>query len=106
MSGKEVTAYMKDGEIDIIDMSGNALTVYYVKEEEGDYTGMNTTESSFIRMYIEDQEIHHIRFTKETTGILYPMDQIPGGADRLANFFWADEVRPKDEKDVFRKVER
>ena len=104
MGGKEVTAYVKDGEVDIIDMSGNALTIYYAKEDDGDFVGMNTTESSFIRMYMEDQKIHHIRFTKETTGVLYPMDQIPSGGDRLATFFWAEEVRPKDEKDVFRKV--
>jgi hypothetical protein len=32
------------------------------------------------------------------------MDQIPSGGDKLATFFWAEEVRPKDEKDVFRKV--
>lgn len=106
MSGKEVTAYLKDGEVKLIDMSGNALTVYYPKEQDGEYVGLNTTASSFIHMYIEDQEIHHIRFTKETTGVLYPMDQIPGGADKLALFFWADEIRPTDPNDVFRKIDK
>lgn len=104
MSGKEVTAYLKDGEVKLIDMSGNALTVYYPKEQDGEYVGLNTTASSFIHMYIEAQEIHHIRFTKETTGVLYPMDQIPGGADKLALFFWAAEARPNSPEDVFRKV--
>ena len=104
MSGKEVTAYIKEGEVDLIDMSGNALTIYYAKESTGDYVGLNTTESSFIRMYVEKRQIHHIRFTKETTGVLYPMDQIPSGGDRLATFFWADEVRPIDAQDVFRKT--
>ena len=104
MSGKEVTAYLTDGEVNLIDMSGNALTIYYPKESKGGYVGLNTTESSFIRMYIEEQKIHHIRFTKETTGVLYPMDQIPSGGDRLATFFWADEKRPKDANDVFRNV--
>ena len=94
MSGKEVTAYMKDGEVDYVDMSGNALTVYYAKEDGGDYVGLNTTESSFIRMYVENRQIHRIRFTKETTGILYPMDQIPEGTEKLSTFFWADDVRP------------
>lgn len=104
MSGKEVTAYLEEGEVKLVDMDGNALTIYYPKEEDGEFVGMNTTESSYIRMYVEGRKIHHIRFTKETTGILYPMDQIPEGADRLANFFWADKMRPVDAKDVFRKV--
>ena len=105
MSGKEMIAYLEEGEVKLIDMSGNALTVYYPKQDDGEYVGLNTTESSFIRMYIENQEIHHIRFTKETTGILYPMDQIPSGADKLALFFWAAEKRPTGPEDVFRKVE-
>ena len=104
MSGKIVTAYLEEGEVKIVDMDGNALTVFYPKESDGGYVGVNTTASSFIRMYVENQEIHHMRFTAETTGVLYPMDQIPSGADRLALFFWADQVRPTDPMDVFRKI--
>lgn len=106
MSGKEVQAYVVDGEMKLIDMSGNALTIYFAKESDGGYVGMNTTESSFIRMYLEDSKMHHMRFTKETTGVLYPMDQIPSGGDRLTIFFWAEDKRPKDPQDVFRKVEQ
>lgn len=106
MSGKEIIAYMEDGEVKIIDMSGNALTIYYPKESDGEYVGMNTTESSFIRMFVEEQKIHHILFTKETTGVLYPMDQIPAGGDKLALFFWADYKRPVSPADVFRKIEK
>ena len=106
MSGKEVTAYLVDGEVKIVDTDGNALTIFYPREDKGGYVGMNTTASSFIRMYVENQKIHHMRFTKETTGVLYPMDQIPDGSNHLALFFWAEEVRPTDPHDVFRKIEK
>lgn len=105
MSGKEITATLKDGEVKLVDMSGNALTIYYPKEDDGGFVGLNTTESSFIRVYVEEQKIQRIRFTKETTGILYPMDQVPAGGDKLATFFWADYIRPLDANDVFRKAE-
>lgn len=104
MSGKEVIAYLVDGEVKTIDTDGNALTIYYAKEDDGEYVGMNTTESSFIRMYVENRQIHHMRFTKETTGVLYPMDQIPEGGDKLAQFFWEEASRPTDPEDVFRKT--
>ena len=104
MSGKEITAYLTEGEVKLIDVSGNALTIYYPREEDGGYVGMTTTESSFIRSFVEDQQIRRMLFTKETTGILYPLDQIPEGGERLANFFWADEVRPAGPDDVFRKT--
>ena len=104
MSGKQMTVYMEDGEMKIVDMDGNALTVYYAKESDGSFVGLNTTESSFIRMFVEEQKMHHMRFTAETTGILYPMNQIPGGADKLPQFFWAEDIRPTDPMDVFRKT--
>ena len=106
MSGKEVTAYLRDGEVYMVDVSGNALTVYYPKEDDGDYVGLNTTQSSFIRSYVEDQQIQRMRFTKETTGVLYPMDQIPEGADQLEGFFWDEISRPQNPQDVFRKVSK
>jgi hypothetical protein len=105
MSGKQVIAYLIEGEVKTVDTDGNALTIYYAKEKSGDYVGMNTTESSFIRMYVENQQIHHMRFTKETTGVMYPMDQIPEGGDRLTLFFWEEAARPTDPQDVFRKTE-
>ena len=104
MSGKEVKTTLVNGEVKLVDMDGNALTIYYAKEEDGSFVGMNTTESSHIRMYVEEQKLHHMLFTKETTGVLYPMDQIPEGADKLEAFFWADDVRPKSPEDVFRKM--
>ena len=103
-SGKEMTAFLRDGDVETVDMSGNALTIYYPVEDDGDVLGMNTTESSFIRIYVEEQKIKRLRFTKETTGILYPMDQIPAGGDRLASFFWGEDVRPTDPQDVFRRT--
>ena len=104
MSGKEVVSTLKDGAVKLVDMDGNALTVYFAKESDGSFVGLNNTESSHIRMYVEEQKIDHMLFTKETTGVLYPMDQIPNGADRLTTFFWAEDIRPTDPQDVFRKI--
>ena len=39
MSGKEVTVYVEDGEMKLMDMSGNALTIYYAKESDGSFVG-------------------------------------------------------------------
>ena len=106
MSGKQVISTHEDGEVKLVDMDGNALTIYFAKESDGSFVGMNTTESSHIRMYVEKQKLDHMLFTKETTGVLYPMDQIPGGADKLATFFWADDIRPTGPEDVFRRIEK
>ncbi len=42
----------------------------------------------------------HVVFTSETTGTLYPLDQVPMGSDRLSSFFWAADLQPTSPEDV------
>lgn len=101
MAGKEMIAYIREDELQQVDVNGNALTIFYPKEEDGSYIGVNTTQSSYVKVYLEDQQIHHIVFTAQTTGVTYPMDQVPAGRDKLNGFFWADGERPHSPMDVF-----
>lgn len=105
LSGKEMMAFVREGELRQIDVNGNALTVFY-PDDNGEYIGLNTTESSYVKMFLQDQKIHHILFTTQTTGSLYPLDQIPQGKDRLSGFFWAEQERPLRPGDVFLRPER
>ncbi len=101
MSGKEIWAYVREDELRQVDVNGNAETVFFPKEEDGSYIGMNTTQSSYVKMFLLDQQIDHVLFTTRTTGVLYPLDQIPPGKDRLSAFFWAVAERPMMPGDVF-----
>jgi len=104
MAGKEMFAYIRDGDVRQVDVSGNAETVFYPQDEKtGDWLGVNKTQSSFVRMFIKDEKIDYVVFTAATTGTLYPIDQITESQSRLAQFFWADDVRPTGPDDVFRK---
>lgn len=106
MAGKEMKAYIEDGELRRVDVSGNAETIFYPKEDNGDFIGMNRTQSSYVQVFLEDETIHHVLFTTETTGTLYPTDQIPDGQDQLSMFFWATTERPLKPGDVFARPER
>ncbi len=106
MAGKEMIAYIRDGELRQVDVNGNALTVFFPKEDDGSFLGVNTTQSSFVKVYLENQKIHHILFTAQTTGTLYPLDQVPDGKDRLSGFFWAEQERPQQPADVFLRPQR
>ena len=101
MAGKQMTAYITDNELRRLDVSGNAETLFY-PDDRGELIGLNATVSSNVSLYFADRHIEHILFTTQTTGTLYPLDQIPEGQDRLAGFFWADEERPRGPQDVFR----
>ena len=94
-AGKDMTAYIKDDTIRRIDVNANARTIFFPKEDDGSYLGMNVTESNFIKVYFVNQEPDHSVFTQQSQCTLYPMDKIPTGQDRLSGFFWADAERPK-----------
>ena len=106
LSGKEMTAYIRNGELAQVDVSGNAETIFYPHEDDGTFIGMNRTQSSYVQIYFENEQVHHVLFTTETTGTLYPLNQVPAGMDKLSAFFWATKERPLKPGDVFDHPER
>lgn len=101
LAGKEMFAYVKDGDLYKVDVQGNAETVFYPREEDGTFMGVNKTQSSFVTLYLENRQIHHIRFTSSTAGVMIPMDQATREEKYLVTFFWADHERPRKPGDVF-----
>ena len=106
MAGKEMFAYVREGELRQVDVNGNALTVFFPQQEDGSFFGMNTTESSYVKVFLENQAIHHIVILPQPHGVIYPLDQIPEGKDRLSGFFWAAQERPLKPGDVFERPAR
>lgn len=107
MYGKEMTAWVKDNELYLVEVSGNAETVFFPRDEETDeIVGVNKTQSSFVKVYLENKNIERVVFTSSTTGTMYPLDQISVEETQLEAFFWADEERPKKPGDVFEHPER
>ncbi len=101
LSGKEMFAYVRDGELRQVDVNGNAETVFYPREEDGTFIGVNKTQSSFVKIFLQEQKVEHILFTTATTGVMYPLDSIAIEDTRLASFFWAEQERPLVPGDVF-----
>lgn len=106
MTGKEMLAYIRDGEVYLVDVKGNAETIFYPREEDGTIIGLNRTQSSFIKLYITNRQIDHVVFTTATTGVMIPLDMALPAETKLNGFFWADAERPRQPKDIFLRPER
>lgn len=106
LAGKEMIAYIREGELRQIDVNGNAETVFYPREDDGAYMGCNKTQSSFVKIFFEDQKIHHVVITQNPKGTMYPMSDVNPDQMNLSGFFWAEDVRPTSADDVFRNVEK
>ena len=101
VSSKEMFAYFKHGEIDEAEANDNVLVVYYpVEESDSSLLGLNYTETSRLRMFMENRKMKKIWMPK-AEGVMYPMTQIPPDKKFLPNFAWFDYVRPLDKDDIF-----
>lgn len=111
LSGKEILAWVRNGELRQIDVNGNAETVFFPREDQpdttkqGDIAGVNKTQSSYVKIFLNNQKIERVLFTTATTGTMYPLDELTVEQTHLGGFFVASNERPINPDDVFRKVE-
>ena len=101
LAGKEMFAYVRDRDIYLVDVQGNAETVFYPQEDDGTYIGVNRTQSSFVKLYLKDRKIDYVLFTTATTGVMIPLDQALENERKLSGFFWAEAERPHSPEDIF-----
>lgn len=102
LSGKEIIAYVDSGELRKVNVNGNAETIYYPRDEkDSTLTGLNKTQSSFVVMYLKNKKVKRVVFTTVTNGIIYPMTELNDKKKYLNTYFWVDNQRPKNQKDLF-----
>ncbi len=107
VSGQEMKAFMRDGELRKVEVTGNVRVVYYPQENKNkSFIGMNYSESSKLQMYLKNQQMERMIMSPQANGTLYPMDQIPAEKYRLTNFAWMDYLRPRTAKDIFEWVDK
>ena len=101
ISSKEMFAYFRNGEIDEAQAKDNVLIIYYpVDEADSSLIGLNYTETTELRMFMENRKMKKIWMPK-AEGTLYPMSQIPPEKKQLPGYAWYDYIRPISRYDIF-----
>ena len=100
VAGHEMFCYFKDKELVRNEAHGNVYVVYYIDEDDGSQIGMNYTETTDLKMYMENRKVQKI-WMPTSQGVVYPATKIPSERRSLANFAWFDYIRPVDKDDVF-----
>ena len=102
VTGKEMKAFFKDKDMRQVDVNGSVRLVYYPMEEKDSILiGMNISETSDLKMFLENRKLKKIIMSPKSNGTLYPMSQIPPAKMKLDNFAWFDYVRPLNKEDIF-----
>jgi len=101
IAGKEIKAYFKSKQLDRADVISNVEVVYYPLDKDSTMMFMNTSETSLLNLYMQDKKINKMVMSPQSTGVLYPIEQLPEDKMRLSNFAWFDYIRPKNKNDLF-----
>lgn len=92
---------MKDGELEMTHVIGNAIANYFPFDEDSIMVAMNHIESTEMKMFMgENRKVKKI-WMPAATGTFYPIPMIPNDVRFLENFQWFDYIRPISPEDIF-----
>jgi len=100
VKGKTMICHFRNNELYKINVYGNGQTIWYAKDEDT-YIGVNKAESSDLVIFMTNKKLEEIRFLKQPSAILYPLELAPKEELLLKDFHWQVETRPLKQEDIF-----
>lgn len=94
VKGRQMRAWYGNNRLDRIAVNGNGESIYYAKEDDGTYSGVNTITCSDMLIFTEEGKVSNIIFFTQPEGSFYPVDQFPEDERLLSGFQWRPEWRP------------
>ena len=101
INGKEMKFIFKDKKLHEMQVIGGVHVIYFPLDDDSTMIGMNTTMAGKLIGTMQDGKVHKLVIPTKSSGVLYPMSQIPPKERYLENFVWFDYVRPISKEDVF-----
>lgn len=101
-AGRTLDARFIDSKINTARIKGQpAGSIYYPEDDDGLLIGMNRCEGEALDVFFKDNALEKIKYIQDVKGVLYPMDQIPTGKNKLNQTKWSEENRPKSKWAIF-----
>ncbi|MDP4256154.1 MAG: OstA-like protein [Bacteroidota bacterium] len=100
IKGNTINGYFKDGQMDFMRAKGNAESIYYVRDDNKAYTGVNKAHADIIDMIFKEKELDRVVFRSDAEGTMIPFKKVNFDEMRLRGFRWQDERRPKSKEEL------
>ncbi|MDR0830442.1 MAG: hypothetical protein LBN95_10095 [Prevotellaceae bacterium] len=109
LSGKEITGYIAQSQLNRVDVRGNAESIYFPQDDEDkSVIGMAQTVSSIMNIYFKDGEkeraIERIVLLPKPSGSMFPLKDVTDDMLYLGNFSWQISKKPISKFDIFRNT--
>lgn len=93
--GTEITAYFNFGNLNRMKVNGNAESIYFARDEEDAYLGMNQTTCSEMLILFGANEVDQIKFFNQPNATMMPMAEVKNSPPTLKGFSWDFDKRPQ-----------
>ncbi len=100
IAGSYIESFFKDGNIDKVYVNKNAESLYYAKDDKGEFIGLNKAEGASITFYFENKEICKIKILDNPKGNFLPMNELTEAAKFLSGFVLQYAKRPMSKYDI------
>jgi len=106
LGGNDLKAYFEGKNIRQIDIDGNAESIFYPMERDSAMIGQNSTQSSYLTMWISGNKLEKLKIWPQPTGKMIPIPLLTPEEKKLKKFAWYEDLRPVNKDDIFRKTNK
>lgn len=100
IKGKKITAFFVENEMNKMLADKNAESLYFGKNDDGEYIGGNYAQSNKMMVYMVEKEVDRISFIEKPEATFTPISQMSTANLYLKGFTWQDKLRPKGKFDL------
>ncbi len=102
VKGKNMYGFFRNDELYKVDVTGNAQTVYFYRDENEQLMAIHIAASSDLNIRIDNKKISSIIYMKQPDEKIYHPDKISASEKKVKGFIWHNKSRPKDRFDIYR----
>ena len=102
IKGRSIIAHFDSSAIQHMWVTGNAESIYYTRDDQSAFIGVNKTICSKMYFTFIHNEIHLLKYFGENSSSMMPMGEAPHSTLRLEGFRWRTEERPLNKKDLMK----
>lgn len=102
VKGRIMVGYFQDNEIVRIRVTGNAETLYFLREENHALIGIQTALSNKMLIYLDSNKISGLTYIDQPDGAIHTPFELSEEELLLRDFKWIEDQRPMRKEDIFR----
>lgn len=100
--GKTMRGKIIDNDLRIVNIVGNAQTLYYSYDSRGKSIGLNSSTASTMQVILKDSRVQKVRFNKQPKGVMMAAGKYsPEESQRLPGFVVRSDERPLSPENIW-----